>query len=229
MGRPPKVDHVRDAFIHEINTARNLVQAIDTLPRKSGKTTNPGIHPKHVKQVVELAFMGVVAAWEEFLERILVRYVAGAQCNSGYSPTHKYGSGNNLNHAYELLSQSPNYDPQKDYLKVSDPRWVWRTADFFFSSHPFGNLSNKSDLLKKANILRNRIAHESEKCKSDFKKAVIWFLQPANNQLKQGYGPGALLTAPVQRHFPQPVIQANTTHFEAYMSLYEGLANDLVP
>lgn len=228
-GRPPKVDHVREAFRREITTARNLVQAIDALPRTASRSARVGIHPKHVRQVVELAFMGVVAAWEEFLERALVRYVAGASCDSGYSPTHKYGSGNSLTHAYELLSQSSNYDPQRDYLKVSDPRWVWRTADFFFARHPFGNLNSKSELLTKANSIRNRIAHESDKCKADFKDAAIWFLQPASGQLTQGYGPGALLTSPVQRRFPQPIVQANTTHFEAYMSLYEELANVLVP
>lgn len=228
-GRPPKVDHVRDAFIKEVSSARALMAAVSGLPRKVRPSNQVGIHPKHVNQVAELAFLGVVSAWEEFLERTLTRYVAGAVTNSGYNPTNKYGSGNTISHAYELLSQDANYDPQKHYLKVSDPRWVWRTADFFFSHHPYGCLSTKSDLLKHANSIRNRVAHDSEKCKSDFKLAVVWFLQPQNGQLKQGYGPGSLMFEPVQRHFGQPAVQAGHNHFEAYLQLYERLAGKIVP
>lgn len=228
-GRPPKVDHVRDAFLKEINSARALVSAVDQLPRKVRPSNQVGIHPKYVNQVTELAFMGVVSAWEEFLERTLVRYVAGAVANSGYSPTHKYGAGNSISHAYELLSQSANYDPQKHYLKVSEPRWVWRMADFFFSQHTYLCLSNKNDLLKGANAIRNRVAHDSEKCKADFKSTAIWFLNPPNGQLQQGHGPGALLTMPVQRNFGQPIVQSGISHFKAYMQLYEQLAQSIVP
>ena len=228
-GRPPKVNHVRESFLKEINSARALVSAVDQIPRKVRPSNQIGIHPKYVNQVTELAFMGVVSAWEEFLERSLVRYVAGAVADNGYSPSHKYGSGNSLSHAYELLSQSANYDPQKHYLKVSDPRWVWRTADFFFSQHTYSCLSNKNDLLKGANNIRNRVAHDSEKCKADFKSTAIWFLSPQNGQLTQGHGPGALLTMAVQRNFGQQVVQSGCSHFEAYMQLYEQLARSIVP
>ena len=228
-GRTPKVNHVKKEFHREVNAARNLVSAIDSLPRKARLNAANGIHPKHVQQIVELAFMGVVAAWEEFLERTLVRYVAGASTDSHYSPSNKYGHANTINHAYEILSQDANYDPQKHYLKVSDSRWVWRTADFYFNTHPYGCLSNKADLLKRANLIRNRVAHGSAKCKADFKKTAIWFLQPQNNQITQGYGPGALLLSSVQRHFGQPVINNNASHFVAYLDLYESLSNQIVP
>jgi hypothetical protein len=173
--------------------------------------------------------MGVVSTWEEFLERTLTRYVAGAIADSGYRPTHKYGTADNISHAYEILSQDANYDPQKNYLKVSDPRWVWRMADFFFSSHPYGCLSQMADLLKAANSIRNRVAHDSEKCRVDFKATAVWFTQPAHNILKQGYGPGALLETAVQRHFGQQATQVGRNHFQAYMQLYEGLAMSIVP
>lgn len=228
-GRPHKVDHVKREFQREANAARNLVSAIDSLPRKAHPNAANGIHPKHVLQIIELAFMGVVAAWEEFLERTLVRYIAGASTDCNYSPSNKYGHANTLNHAYEILSQDANYDPQKHYLKVNDPRWVWRTADFYFAIHPYGCLTNKVDLLKRANSIRNRVAHGSEKCKADFKETAIWFLQPQNNQLTQGYGPGALLLSSVQRHFGQQAINNNTSHFAAYLDLYESLSNKIVP
>ncbi len=228
-GRPPKVDHVREAFLKELVSARALVSAISSLPKKIRPSETCGIHPKYVKQVTELAFMGVVSAWEEFLERSLVRYLAGAMTGNGYFPSKKIGFANSITHAYEVLSQNANYDPEKDYLKVSDSRWVCRLAEFFFSQHSYSCLSNESELLKHANYIRNRIAHDSEKCKADFKATALWFLNTQSGRLKQSYGPGSLLTEVAQRHFNRAIIQKNYTHMQAYMQLYEDLAKQIVP
>lgn len=229
-GRPSKVDHVRNDFLKEIGSARALVEAINGLPQKVRPSLNPSIHPTHAKQVTGLAFMGVVSAWEEFLERTLTRYIAGAETDGGYSPLHKHGAANSIDHAYELLSQDANYDRQKNYLKVNDPRWVWRTADFFFSQHPYTCLSSKADLLKYANNVRNRIAHNSQKCRTDFTDAVVWFTQPPGGKLRKGrWTPDMLLAQKVQRHFGQQTVQAGHSHFEAYMMLYESLARFIVP
>ena len=228
-GRPPKVTQVKDAFLNEISAARSLLAAINSIPAKVRPSARVGLHPKYVQQVIELAFMAVVAAWEEFLERSLVRYQAGAQTPTDYRPTPKFGLANTIQHAYELLSQDPNYDSTKNYLKVSDPRWVRSSADFFFRVHPYNCLQAKTDLLKHASSIRNRVAHASEKCRSDFKAAAIHFLQPANGTLSQGYGPGKLLIDPIQRHFGQQAEQNGLSHFEAYLRMYESLANDIVP
>jgi hypothetical protein len=173
--------------------------------------------------------MGVIAAWEEFLERTLVRYVAGAATDSGYAATPKFGRATDLGHAYELLSQDANYDPLKHYLKVSDARWVWRTADFFFAQHTYGALTPKSNLLSNANRIRNRIAHDSDKCKADFKSSAVWFLQPANGNLSRGLSPGALLLTTATRNFGNQINATGVSHFEAYMRVYEELANGIVP
>jgi hypothetical protein len=229
MGRAPKVDHVRDAFIGEVDAAIALVAAIQAVPSKVRPSNKPGLHPKHAGQVVGLAFMGLVASWEEFIERTLVRYLAGAKTDSGYLPKPKGGTADDISHAYELLSLDPDYNPSRDYLKVTNTRWVTRTADFYFATHPYGCLTNQSDLLRHASSIRNRVAHDSDKCKADFKTTAIAFLHPPNDHLSQGYGPGALLTSAVQRHFGQPVIQAQKSHFAAYADLYKGLARKIVP
>lgn len=111
-GRPPKLTPIRNSFLAEFATACGLVSAIRALPQRVHPNAPNGIHPKHVRQVVGLAFMGVIAAWEEFLERTLVRYVAGATTDSGHAATPKFGRATSISHAYELLSQDANYDPQ---------------------------------------------------------------------------------------------------------------------
>ncbi|WP_158970544.1 hypothetical protein [Chachezhania sediminis] len=176
-----------------------------------------------------MAFMGLVASWEEFLERSLVRYLAGATTDSGYQPALKHGQADSIEHAYKVLSLDPSYQSANSYLKVSDPAWVRSRADFFFKRHSFGGLQNSADLLKHASKIRNRVAHESSKCKSDFKSTAIFFLQPANNQLSQGYSSGDLLLSPVFRHFGQNVVQLQLNHFQAYAERYSVLANQIVP
>ena len=223
-GRPPKVDHIRKGFLNEIRSARTLVSTVGQLPRKIQPSNKVGIHPKYVEQITGLAFMGVVSAWEEFLELTLVRYVAGA-AGTNYSPVHKFGSANSIAHSYELLSQNPNYDPQKNYLKVNDSRWVLQVADFIFDQHPYGNLSSKTELLRNALNIRNRIAHNSSKSRSKFKETAVWFLQPKNNLLRRSYGPGTLLSDKVKRHFKSK----GQSHFIAYLDLYESLAEAIVP
>lgn len=228
-GRPAKVDHVREAFLSEIASATSLVIAVKALPSKVRPSSNPGIHPKYVGQVVELAFMGLVASWEEFVERSLVRYLTGARTNSGYEPSLKAGKADTIQHAYELLSLDPDYRPERSYLKVSDPTWVRKVSNFYFSAHSYSILQSSSNLIKHANLIRNRVAHDSTKCRADFKATAIHFLNPPNGHLRQGYGAADLLQATVQRHFGQPAIQQNKTHFEAYCDFFRTLANEIVP
>ncbi|WP_186124269.1 hypothetical protein [Burkholderia gladioli] len=228
-GRPVQLDHVREAFEGAVDSALALVNATSDLPTKINPNIPIGLHLGHKRYIIELAFMGVVAAWEEFLERALVRYVANGATRNGYRPTPKFGLANSIEHAYQFLSRDTAYDPSKDYLKANDPKWVWTTADFVFSSHPFSCLQTKASLLRHASSIRNRVAHDSQKCKADFKRTAIDFLRPAGGTLVQGYSAGRLLEAPVQRHFGATFISAGNSHFEAYLEMFVQLAADIVP
>ena len=228
-GRPPEVEHVKRTFKAEVASARTLVDAVKTIPPKVRPTAAIGLHPKHLEQIVELAFMGVVSAWEEFLERTLVRYAAGAKCASTYAPTPKFGLANSMDHAYIVLSQNPGFNSTKDYLKANDPRWVRSTAEFLFSTHPYGCLQNKTELIKHASSIRNRVAHNSTKCRADFKATAIYFTQPPNDTLPQGYNPGKLLLSTVTRHFDRHSIQQRISHIAAYFRMFELMADEIVP
>lgn len=228
-GRPSEVDHVLRAFLGEMKAANDLVTKVVSLKGGINPRGKNGLHPKYVRQVVELAFMGIVASWEEFVERVLVRYVAGAKTKSGYTPTAKFGLAKNIEHAYQIVSANADFDHSKHYLKVSDGKWITNVADFVFSSHGFSDVRVKSDLLKHASSIRNRVAHSSKKCREDFKATAIHFLAPANNKLAKGYGAGDLLMSNVARHFGTAVVQQGKTHFAAYTDLYTSLAKKIVP
>ena len=133
-GRPPRVEHVRDEFLGSVTSAEALVDSVRALERIRSNAGNPRLHPKHVRRTVELAFLGLVASWDEFLEQTFVRYTAGARCNGGYSPTLRLGAASDIGHAYHVISGDPNYDPGSGYLKFSDPRWVIDSAKLYFDA-----------------------------------------------------------------------------------------------
>jgi hypothetical protein len=229
VGRPPEVDHVKREFLKQVDAAVALVDAIKNIPSRTKNIDGLGLHPKHLNQAVGLAFMGLVSSWEEFIERSLVRYVAGAQSSSGFSPKPKVGIADDIGDAYIRLTQDVDYDPQKKYLKTSDPKWIHKTGAFFFSKNPFICIKSKIELLEDANCIRNRVAHESIKCKTDFKKVAVKFLNIKNDRLTQGFSAGQLLLKTVERHFGQTSIDKKQSHFIAYASLYRSLAKEIIP
>lgn len=77
MAAKSKVAHIKRTLVAEIIRAQNMTHAVQALPRWSPKNTINTIHTKYVNQMIELAFMGMVSAWEEFLEASLVRYMTG--------------------------------------------------------------------------------------------------------------------------------------------------------
>lgn len=228
-GRPPKVEHVRDEFLKDLNSARDLVRAVLQFEGIHPNTKKATLHSKHVRKVVELAFMGVLSSWEEFLERCLVRYMAGAGTTS-YTPSLKVGCADNIPHSYQLLSEQGSYDPSKDYLKISDTYWVLMKAKFYFDNgKPFDILQDLSEKINDANKIRNRVAHSSTKCKADFKKVAIKLLSINTGKLSQGFSAGNLLLSKADRHFGQSAKNRGITFFEAYMEFFEDTAKRLVP
>src|SRR5690606_1322906 len=123
-GRPPKTAHVRDTFLAASESARDLVKAVSGLSGINPNSQCPRLHAEQARRVVELAFLGLVSAWEEFLEKSFVRYLAGAKADNGFSPTLRMGKASDIAHAYHLISGDPAFDPARNYAKFGDPKWV---------------------------------------------------------------------------------------------------------
>lgn len=231
IGRPPKVDHIREEFLSQITAARNLNAAVRPLMAVHPNAARK-LHPKHVYRIVELAFMGVCAAWESFLESAMVRYLANAQTNSHFRPPLRVGHCQSIPHAYELLSGRPGYDPEVQYMSWTSPQAAIRLAEVFFThGAPFKNpITRENDKLKQAVKLRNRVAHASDKCKKDFREATNCIKQrPAATSLGKGYRVGELLSETAGVFFGAGIPALNITVFEAYMRVYEQLATEIVP
>lgn len=232
MPRQPNITQAKTKFLVELQKARSMYDAFEGLPRRINPRAASGIHPKHLHKARELAFLGVVGAWEEFLEQSLVRYAMGVETINGYRPVLIAQPCRTVMDAYRLVSGEPLYHPSRDYLKrMNNPSSVANIARRLFSTHPFGCIGAYSGLLNNATILRNRIAHKSTKSRHAFVGTAKWFLQSQANPmpLSQSFSPGALLGKHVQRHFAAPLVSAGTTHFEAYLRLYGDLSNTIVP
>lgn len=229
MANKIAIDSVRDKFLLEIDSAANLVNSINALPRWSPRATQRGIHPSHVYQVAELAFMGLVAAWEEFLEDTLVRYVAGATTKSGFQPTPKVKLPTKIDRAYAYLAKKTGYNRATDYLKVTNYNWVVTVAGNNFSNHTYGHITPYLPLLMHATKIRNRVAHSSTKCRAEFKATALALRAGNGVKLPQSFRVGKLMFEIIPGHFPQASVQKQLTFFNAYADLYKELAKQIVP
>ena len=231
-GRPPKVDHIRDSFVGAIESAGKLYTSVLAVSGINPAIQGPRLHSEHVRRVVELAFLGVVGSWEEFLELTLVRYIAGAKCDGGYRPTLRLGKAADIRHAYHLVAGDSYFDPSNGFIGLSDPRKTVNIAKLFFEGgRPYANaLQKKQDRLIDAVRLRNRVAHSSTKSREDFKRTARTLLNLGEEgRLSQGFRVGDLLVATADRHFGRSAADRGITFFQAFMEMFSTLALRIVP
>lgn len=231
-GRPPKVGHVRSAFLRESQSARDLMLAVQQVAAINPNAAGPRLHPEQARRVVELAFLGLISSWEEFLEQSFVRYLAGAKADDGSSPPLRLGQSSGIPHSYQLISGDPSFDPSKNYSKFGEPKWVIAISkNYFEHGAPYAALLHANvEILQHAVKLRNRVAHTSTKCREDFKRSARAHLGLADNAgLTQGYSVGDLLLSPANRLFGQEARDKNWTYFYAYAVKLRQMARRICP
>ena len=231
-GRPPTVGHVLRSFLAASRSARDIVSAVSEVAAINPNTTGPRLHPEQARRVVELAFLGLVSAWEEFLEQSFVRYLAGAKSGSDYAAPLRLGSASCIKHAYQLISGDPEYDPARNYSRFGEPKWVIAISrNYMAQGSPYATKLHPSlEILNAAVRLRNRVAHNSSKSRADFKRTALVHLGYAvDAKLSQGYGVGDLLTSPANRLFGQRVRDRGLNYFQAYNAKFRHLAKEICP
>lgn len=232
MGKKTEVETIRDIFIRRIDSAEKLVTSVRLLAAVKAAGKGKSLHVKHVYKVVELAFMDICAQWEDFLEGSVVRYLAGSTTKTGYSPTLRLAKCSNLNHAYQVLTGKPHFNPTSEFLSWTNPNVVVDRAKVYFTNgKPYATSVTKcKDELERAFKLRNRIAHSSQKCIKEFKFAANHYLSPA--KAKQGYRVGELLAARHLHDFaflPAPTAGGTRDYFCAHAEMFRLLATEIVP
>jgi len=226
-GRAPKLDSVLASFLGSVDSAASLASAVQSIAVVRPLPGTPSLHVKQARRAVELAFLGLVANWEEFLEQSFVRYLAGAKSKVGGSPPLRLGKASGISHAYHVLSGDPGYDPARNYSKFGEPKWVIDTARIYFETGaPYATrMTAYLEALQAAVKMRNRVAHNSEKCREDFKKIARTHLAISPTaKLTQGFSVGDLLMKKPVAIFSNKVKARYSTYFDAYCGLYRYLA-----
>lgn len=229
-GRPPEVHHVRESFMRATQSSLELIRDVQGVT--SIKVKPNTLHPEQARRIGELAFLGMISAWEEFLEQSFVRYLAGARAKNGYQPALRVGAASGISHSYHLLAGDPNFDPSRSYAKFSSPTWIISISKVFFENGaPYATqLHANLQILHFANHLRNRVAHSSKKARYEFKQAALQHLGlPATGTLPQGYRVGDLMLSRANHLFGQQVKDRGHVYFVAYGNRLRQMAKVICP
>lgn len=232
MAMPPKLEPIRVHFIGRIDAAEKLVESVRKLSAVKGAGKGSSLHVEHVGQVVELAFMGMCAQWETFLEDTMLRYVAGAVPVASNTFQLRLAKSSDLSHAFQLLSGKPSFNPESDFMSWTNGGAVIERAKVFLrGGEPYAEaITDFGEELRRAFQLRNRVAHSSQKSIKDFKQAASFYLGPG--KVKQSFRVADLLKATQSKSFtkltPVPA-GATRDYFSAHAEMFRHLARKIVP
>jgi len=198
--------------------------------------TESDYQPNVAAKVVGLAFLSAVAAWDDFVQEVYLGYLCGYPAPSGYKPRLRAGAAQNKTHALTLAAGESNEREAERKLRWSSFKWVQALASVNFSSdNTFARVSAEDVAwLDLAQIIRNRVAHNSDKAKLQYKTALNRLMNDKpDSPLPPGFAPGKFLiyTTNADRQL-RPLMQDDhywPDVFEGYISLWTRLANEVVP
>lgn len=178
--------------------------------RRSGAFRNLG--RRTVYLIMELSFLRIFLAWEDFLEQSFVRYMCGGMTASGYRPQ-LYVHPASLEHAYDILRG------QRAFIEWSNGSEVLQRARLFFKNgypyHPA--IAGALQELEEMRILRNGIAHRSATAIRHFEDLARRLL----GYRPRGLSPGVLLASV---HWP-----SGRTYLHHYSEVVKAVAAQIVP
>lgn len=197
-----------------------------------GSTYQPNVAAK----VVGLAFLGAVAAWEDFLADVYLGYLSGYVAPNGYAPELVSGRALNKSHARLLAAGESRPGEAERKMRWNNFRWIQALSRIHFKGgRPF-HLVDEADIkwLELSVIIRNRVAHNSDNARRNFKNSVNrLFHLPQNSPLPRGFSPGQLLIVLLETN-PELYRLRDDDHFwgdifEGYISLWRRLADQICP
>jgi hypothetical protein len=154
----------------------------------------------------------------------------GGTSDSGYAPALRIGKCRNLSHTLELISGKDGFDPSTDYLDWSNwPKVIHRAQIFFEHGEPFSLFTdNQKQLLKDSVVIRNRVAHSSNKCKQAFSLLAKRYLGLERSEsLPKGFSVGRLLVSDKVRVFTKEDRSGN--YYQSFSVMFRKLADTIAP
>lgn len=192
--------------------------------------------PTVAAKVVGLAFLGAVAAWEDFLADVYLGYLSGYSAPSGYAPDLVSGKAMNKSHARLLAAGENRANEAERKMRWNNFRWVQALAQIHFrGGRPFNQVVEADiKLLDLAIVIRNRVAHNSDSAKKKFKDGVNrLFHLPPDTPLPRGFSPGQLLICFLEPHRELQTLRHGDHFwgdmFEGYVTFWQRLADQLCP
>lgn len=149
----------------------------------------------------------------EFIEATFVPYLCGATSTMHRRPHLKFGPASKLDDAFSFLSGRSDFNPIRNYLSWTVDDTLNRSSLFFGAGDPFsGPLKARKLALEDAVIIRNRVAHSSQKARAAFR---VVGRRLRHSQLQRTYSVGDLLLERVPPACAKDY--QNETLFEAYL------------
>ena len=227
----------RADFLSALDTACRIYGPARDMCRFTQESFNESAYqPNVAAKVVGLAFLSAVAAWEDFVEEIYLGYLSGYPAPSGYLPRLQAGPARNKTHALLLAAGDSNPREAERKLRWGSFKWVRSLSEVHFHRDNVFLRVSEADVawLELAQIVRNRVAHNSEKAKAQYKVALNKLMsQPLDLALPKGFAAGKFLSYTTANDPVLAPLRSDGHHwgdiFEGYVSLWQRLANLLCP
>ncbi len=234
-GRPATLSAPRRAWNATLSECRNLFAIASPIAKRGVKTSAAtGFVGAPARQVVGLAFLRLVGAWELYLEEVFLRYMVGVRTSSGQSVVTPASRAGRIEDAFAVLAAAGGFTGTRYtcYLNWTDWDEIKKRARaHFVSNDPFRSTlqGHTKPLVKSAFAIRHRVAHSSKKARAEFKRIALGFgAGVTSTTLPKGFMVGDLLVLAPNNQFPA-AYRTHQTIFEAYAQLFEDLAQGVAP
>lgn len=192
-----KIDFVLKMFNDRVDRSLSLADDVAYFQEFRNDRYRP-ILKRKIHLIVELSFLQLFIAWEEFLEQTFTRYMCGSKTASGYLPR-RYVQPTTLKHGLDIIKQ--------ERIFVDWTKWeeiITRAKLYFENGAPFaGAIGGSLVQLNEMKTIRNRIAHRS-------KYSEKRFLSLVRNKFgynPRGMAPGRLLLSRIPSTNPKTVLK----------------------
>lgn len=203
-----------ESCLVELNSQFLIANQMVMSLRTASGVLNNDFSSTHFNLIVETAFLRSFMAWEVFLEETFIRYMLGESAPSGFAPT-RFMFPRDSSHAKDFIFNNRGYGDWSDPVSVAS-----RARMIFEQGEPYSDsLMSSVNSLSNMKVIRNAVAHWSDKSKDAFLKVARGSL----NQIPMALTVGQFLD---MRH---PRISPPQSFLDYYTQEWTRVANLIVP